>query len=134
MSLSPVPPSVPTGVDDATRIRGRLEVSRFSCLLLLGVRWFFDYAGPTSHSRLTRPVVLPSPSGEWGRRPERQFSELTRPARRCPCLRFTRHLAMPPARLRVRMESLAPFLQGSFIPCNMPVYPGAPLDFLTVSQ
>jgi hypothetical protein len=24
------------------------------------------------------------------------------------------------------MESLAPFLQGSCIPCNLPVYPGAP--------
>jgi hypothetical protein len=24
------------------------------------------------------------------------------------------------------MESLAPFLQGSCIPCTMPVYPGAP--------
>ena len=24
------------------------------------------------------------------------------------------------------MESLSPFLQGSFIPCFMPVYPGAP--------
>ena len=23
------------------------------------------------------------------------------------------------------MESLSPFPQGSFIPCNMPVYPGA---------
>ena len=31
------------------------------------------------------------------------------------------------------MESLAPFLQGSCIPCNMPVYPDAPLDFLTLS-
>jgi hypothetical protein len=23
------------------------------------------------------------------------------------------------------MDSLSPFLQGSFIPCSMPVYPGA---------
>src|SRR5580698_690142 len=32
---------------------------------------------------------------------------------------------MSHARLEVRMESLAPFLQGSCIPYNMPVYPGA---------
>jgi hypothetical protein len=29
------------------------------------------------------------------------------------------------ARLEVRMESLSPFLWGSCIPYNMPVYPGA---------
>jgi hypothetical protein len=32
---------------------------------------------------------------------------------------------MGPARLEVRMESLSPFLWGSCIPYNMPVYPGA---------
>jgi hypothetical protein len=32
---------------------------------------------------------------------------------------------MSHARLEVRMESLAPFLWGSCIPYNMPVYPGA---------
>lgn len=32
---------------------------------------------------------------------------------------------MPHARLEVRMESLSPFLWGSCIPYNMPVYPGA---------
>ena len=42
--------------------RGSLEVSRFSGLLLLGVPGFFDSAGPTSHSRLRWPIVLPSPS------------------------------------------------------------------------
>ena len=31
------------------------EVSRFSCMLFLSVRGFSDYAGPSSHSRLTRP-------------------------------------------------------------------------------
>ncbi len=34
-------------------------------MLLLGVPRFSDYAGPTSHSRLPRPIVLPSPSGDW---------------------------------------------------------------------
>ena len=32
---------------------------------------------------------------------------------------------MSPARLEVRMDSLLPFLWGSCIPYNMPVYPGA---------
>ena len=38
-------------------------------------------------------------------------------------LRPTPHDAT--ARLGARMDSLPPFLWGSFIPCNMPVYPGA---------
>src|SRR5215475_8553332 len=30
-------------------------------MLFLSVRGFLDYAGPTGHSRLSRPTVLPSP-------------------------------------------------------------------------
>ncbi|MGA2716903.1 MAG: hypothetical protein ABSG41_27770, partial [Bryobacteraceae bacterium] len=41
-------------------------------------------------------------------------------------LRFACRLATARAKLAVRMDSLSPFLQGSFIPCSMPVYPGAP--------
>ena len=68
-----------------------------------------DYAGPDSHSRLTRlPCCLP---------PTRQgvgiliwrFSKLNHPAHRCLGLRFATHLAMCNARLEVRMESLSPF-------------------------
>jgi hypothetical protein len=33
---------------------------------------------------------------------------------------------MPPARLSLRMESLVPFLQGSYIPCSMPFIPANP--------
>ena len=44
---------------------------------------------------------------------------------RCLGLRFATHLAMCHARLEVKMESLSPFLWGSCIPYNMPVYPGA---------
>ena len=38
-----------------------LEVSRFSCMLFLSVRGFFDYAGPTGHSRFiaVRRVAFP---------------------------------------------------------------------------
>src|SRR5215469_15117579 len=39
-----------------------------------------------------------------------RFSKLNRPAHRYPCLRFGRHLVMPYARLRAKMESLSPFL------------------------
>src|SRR5580704_5427047 len=38
------------------------------------------------------------------------FSKLNSPAHRYPCLRFKRHLAMSPARLGAKMESLAPSL------------------------
>ena len=54
-----------------------------------------------------------------------RFSKLNHPAHRCLGLRFATHLAMCHARLEVRMESLSPFLWGSCIPYNMPVYPGA---------
>jgi hypothetical protein len=50
-----------------------------------------------------------------------RFSKLNRPAHQYPCLRFERHLAMHPARLGAKMESLSPFLWDSFIPYNMPV-------------
>src|SRR5271157_1243976 len=71
--------------------QGALEISRFSCMLFLSVRGFLDYAGPDSHSRLTRlPCCLP---------PTRQgvgiliwrFSKLNHPAHRClrPTLRNT---------------------------------------------
>ena len=105
--------------------RRRAGISRFSCMLFLSVRGFLDYAGPDSHSRLARlPCCLP---------PTRQgvgiliwrFSKLNHPAHRCLGLRFATHLAMCHARLEARMESLSPFLWGSCIPYNMPVYPGA---------
>ena len=112
-----------TGLRHTTE--GALEIFRFSCMLFFSVRGFLDYAGPDSHSRLTRlPCCLP---------PARQgvgiliwrFSKLNHPAHRCLGLRFARHLAMCHARLEARMESLSPFLWGSCIPYNMPVYPGA---------
>ena len=55
-----------------------------------------------------QPCCLP-PSGE-SRRPDFAFFEAQYPAHRYPCLRFKRHLAMSPARLRAKMESLSPFL------------------------
>ncbi len=79
-------------------------------MLFLSVRGVFDYAGPASHSRLTRPAVLPSTyiraSASWNS----DFSKLNNPAHRYLCLRFEGHLAMPDARLEAKMDSLSPFL------------------------
>jgi hypothetical protein len=55
-------------------------------------------------------VMLPSSNQERVGVLILRFSKLNSPARRYPCLRFKRHLAMPPARLRAKRESLSPFL------------------------
>src|SRR5712664_2614863 len=86
--------------------RGAPEVSRFSCMLFLSVRGFFDYAGPTARSRYRDAAVLPSSNQERVGVLVLRFSKLNSPAHRYPCLRFKRHLAMPPARLRAKMVSL----------------------------
>ena len=66
-------------------------------------------------------AVLPSSNQERVGVLVLRFSKLNSPAHRYPCLRFGRHLAMSPARLRAKMESLSPFLWDSFIPYNTPV-------------
>src|SRR5262245_30315673 len=68
--------------------RGAPEVSRFSCMLFLSVRGFLDYAGPTGHSRLSRPTVLPSPLRQKVGILKQRFSKLNRPAHRYLYLRF----------------------------------------------
>ena len=55
------------------------------------------------------PSCCLPPSGE-SRHPSFAFFEAQYPAHRYPCLRFKRHLAMSPARLRAKMESLSPSL------------------------
>jgi hypothetical protein len=55
-------------------------------------------------------AVVPSPNQERVGVLVLRFSKLNSPAHRYPCLRFERHLTMPPARLRAKMESLSPFL------------------------
>src|ERR1039457_7173315 len=96
--------------------RGAPEVSRFSCMLFLSVRGFFDYAGPTARSRLSRYSHVAFLHQERVGVLILRFSKLNSPAHRYPCLRFKRHIAMSPARLRAKMESLSPFLWDSFIP------------------
>jgi hypothetical protein len=68
--------------------------------------------------------VLPSSAPTESAFPKWIF-EAQYPAHQCRCLRFTCRLATARARLAVRMDSLSPFLQDSFIPYFMPVYPGA---------
>src|SRR6266851_10096739 len=92
------------------------EISRFSCMLFLSVPGFLDYAGPTIHSRLAwLPCCLP-PLGIESASCSIGFSKLNSPAHRYPCLRFKRHLAMSPARLEARMDSLLSFPVGLFHP------------------
>jgi hypothetical protein len=96
---------------------GALEISRFSCMLFLGVRGFSDYAGPNSHSRESVAAVLPSSISERSRHPDPSAfrSSIARPTD-ASGLRFTGHLAMSPARLEARMESLFSFPVGLFHP------------------
>src|ERR1039457_6767888 len=69
-----------------------------------------DYAGPDNHSRITRlPYCLP-PTRHGVGILNCDFSKLNHPAHQCLYLRFECHLAMTPARLKARMDSLLPFL------------------------
>jgi hypothetical protein len=70
---------------------------------------------PTTQDRLLardyrETAVLPSSNQERVGVLVLRFSKLNSPAHRYPCLRFKRHLAMSPARLRAKMESLSPSL------------------------
>jgi hypothetical protein len=57
------------------RGRGAPEVSRFSCMLFLSVRGFFDYAGPTARSRLSRNSRVAFLQSGESRRPGFAFFE-----------------------------------------------------------
>ena len=73
---------------------------------------------------LSHRPMWPSPSVHRIGVPNWVF-EAQYPARECLCLHFTPNLTIRTARLKVGMVFAIPFLQDSFIPCNMPVYPGA---------
>src|SRR5215469_216681 len=76
-------------------------------MLFLSVRGFLDYAGPTVHSRFVWAAVLPSSYSELSRHPDlRAFRSSITPPTDASGLRFKRYLAMTPARLEVRMDSL----------------------------
>jgi hypothetical protein len=95
-------------------------------MLFLSVRGFLDYAGPSNPLVINVVAVWPSSNRNGvGILFQTDFSKLNSPAHRYLCLRFKWHLAMSPARLEARMDSLLSFPVGLFIPYNMPVYPGA---------
>ncbi len=70
----------------------------------------------TIHSRLTWLSCCLPPLGRESASCSNGFSKLNSPAHRCLCLRFKPHLAMPPARLEARMDSLLSFPVGLLHP------------------
>ena len=85
-------------------------------MLFLSVRGFLDYAGPINPLALTWLSCCLPPIGTGSASCSIGFSKLNSPAHRYLCLRFKRHLAMPPARLEARMDSLLSFPVGLFHP------------------
>src|SRR6266852_1937008 len=58
------------------------EISRFSCMLFLSVRWFLDYAGPSNPLALQRGCCIAFLHSERSRRPVPSAfrSSIARPA------------------------------------------------------
>ena len=99
---------------------GDLPGSR-ACLFL-SVRGFLDYAGPTVHSRLAwLPCCLPPTRNEVGILIYGLFAAPIAPPTGASSTCFKRHLAMSPARLEVRMDSLLPLSCRALASYNMPV-------------
>src|SRR5216683_6841060 len=69
-----------------------------------------------NHSRFSVVAVLPSSTRTESASCSIGFSKLNSPAHRYPCLRFKRRLAISPARLEARMDSLLSFPVGLFHP------------------
>src|SRR5215470_9190629 len=101
------------------------EISRFSCMLFLSVRGFLDYAGPSNPLAIMWLLCCLPPLGTESASCSIGFSKLNSPAHRYLCLRFKRHLAMSPARLEARMDSLLSFPVGLFHPLQHAGLPGA---------
>ena len=90
------------------------EVSRFSRVQFLDVLMALGLRRASRKLAFAFPTVLPSRCKHTvGARDT--FFEAQFPARRCLCLRFTRHLAAPGARLEVEMVRYS-FLVGLFHP------------------
>src|SRR5215472_8788249 len=102
------------------------EISRFSCMLFLSVRGFLDYAGPSKPLAISVVAVLPSSLPERSRRPVPSAfrSSIARPTD------TSVYASSDTSRYRLQDSRpgwirYSPFPWGSFIPYNMPVYPGA---------
>ena len=78
------------------------EVSRFPCLQFLSVPGVYAYRQPPGSLAWPPAAVLPSPSDHRVGAPW-PFDEARYPAHGCLCLRFSRRLTTPAARLEVRM-------------------------------
>src|SRR5882762_326990 len=92
------------------------EISRFSCMLFLCVRGFLDYAGPSNPLAITWLLCCLPPLGRESASCSIGFSKLNSPAHRYLCLRFKRYIAISPARLEARIDSLLSFPVGLFHP------------------
>ena len=90
------------------------EVSRFSRVQFLDVRTALGLRRAWRRLALSFPPVWPS-RGKHSVGTRNAFFEARFLARRCLCLHFTRHLAAPGARLKVKMVRYS-FLVGLFHP------------------
>jgi hypothetical protein len=87
-----------------------LEISRFSCMLSSQRAWTLRLRRTGQPLAINAAAVLPSSLAEQSRHPVLPaFRSSIAPPTDTSGLRFETHLAMSPARLKVRMESLAPF-------------------------
>jgi hypothetical protein len=97
-----------TGLRMFPPARWRSPGSRACCLV--SVHGLLDYAGPDSHSRITRlPYCLPLSRNRVGILFFRLFEARSPRPTDTSGLRFGTHLTMCSAKLEVRIESLAPF-------------------------
>jgi hypothetical protein len=87
-----------------------LEIYRFSCMLSSQRAWTLRLRRTGQPLAINAAAVLPSSLAEQSRHPVLPaFRSSIAPPTDTSGLRFETHLAMSPARLKVRMESLAPF-------------------------
>ena len=84
----------------------------------------YDYAGSQIGLASGARSGVAFPLCPQGRHPDLLFSKLYTQPTDASCLRFGDGLTAATARLEVRWFA-TPFLQDSFIPYYMPVYPGA---------
>ena len=109
----------------AKLLSGTTEISRFSCIQCPRMLSVFDSAGPGYDSLSIAVYCVAFPFVVQGRHPKVVISELNGWPIRFP-LSTLRALPHGNSRMtRGHDGSAIPFMWGSFIPCYMPVYPGA---------
>jgi hypothetical protein len=103
-----------TGLDLLTKTCRRSPGSRACCLSACA--GILDYAGPSNPLAIMWLLCCLPPLGTESASCSIGFSKLNSPAHRYLCLRFKRYLAISPARLEARMDSLLSFPVGLFHP------------------